>query len=233
MLVREVIQRIQSLYSRGVQSDDSRLSDRHIYNKMITIRSKLLSQDINKKQKVSQWNYQTIPCVELVVVPRHECDCLPPIGCNIYKSKYKLPETLTGLTHHIIQSVTSIDGSIIYSESSWKENKYKSGNKYTSFKPDFYIRNGYLYITDKGGPKIISVTGLFEDPLTASEYENYCNQNCTDCEDCESPLDKEFPLDLDKIDTLVEMCINELLVVFGNSIEDMTNNTRDEQNNVK
>ena len=53
MLIKEIVQRIQSLYSKGVQSDDSRLSDRHIYNKMITVRSKLISQQHNKKQKIS------------------------------------------------------------------------------------------------------------------------------------------------------------------------------------
>ena len=41
MLVKELVQRIQSLYSKGVQSDDTRLSSPHIYNKLITVRSKL------------------------------------------------------------------------------------------------------------------------------------------------------------------------------------------------
>ena len=35
MKIKEIIQRVQSLYSKGVQSDDTRLSDRHIYNKMV------------------------------------------------------------------------------------------------------------------------------------------------------------------------------------------------------
>jgi len=58
MTIKEIIQRVQSLYSKGVQSDDVRLEDRHIYNKMITVRSKLISQEAKKRQKINQWNYQ-------------------------------------------------------------------------------------------------------------------------------------------------------------------------------
>ena len=74
MTVGEVINRVQSLYSRGVQSDDTRLEDRHIYSKLITARSKVLSQKANKKQMLSQWNYQTIPCIQMVEASKHECE---------------------------------------------------------------------------------------------------------------------------------------------------------------
>ena len=44
MTTGEVIQRIQSLYSKGVQSDDSRLRPRHIYNKLLSTTAKLYEQ---------------------------------------------------------------------------------------------------------------------------------------------------------------------------------------------
>ena len=53
MRVGDIIQRIQSLYSKGSQSDDTRLTPRHIYNKMLTVRSKLISEGAKKKQKVN------------------------------------------------------------------------------------------------------------------------------------------------------------------------------------
>lgn len=226
MITKEIIQRIQSLYSKGVQSDDSRLTDRHIYNKMLTSRAKLLSQKANKKQKISQWNYQTIPCVELIKAPTYECPCLPPVGCQILKTKIKLPEVISSMNRHLIQSVTSLDGSIIYSEVSWTEKKYKSFNKYTGSKPDFFIRNDYLYITHKEGPKLITITGLFENPLEVDKYPSYC-EKCEDCVDCESPLDKEFPLDNSIVDTLIDMCVNELVINFSKTREDITANSRD------
>ena len=63
---------------------------------------------------------------------------------------------MTDLNNHLIQSVTTLDGSVIFSEISWTEKKYKSANKYTANKPDYYIRNNYLYITHKSGLKVIS-----------------------------------------------------------------------------
>jgi len=114
MLIKEIIQRIQSLYSKGVQSDDTRLTDRHIYNKMVTVRSKLVSQEAKKKQKINQWSYQTLSCVELIKAQPNECPCIAPPGCEILRSKYPIPKMvmlyslkLLGLkknTNHLINT---------------------------------------------------------------------------------------------------------------------------------
>lgn len=227
MIIKDIIQRIQSLYSKGVQSDDSRLSDRHIYNKMVTVRSKLISQQHNKKQKINQWNYQVLNCVELIKAEPHECPCIPPMGCEILRTKHKIPKPLTGLNSHLIQSVTNVNGDVIFSEISWESKKYKSSNKYTADKPDYYVRNGYIYITHKTGIKLISITGLFDDPLEAENFPSMCKENCNDCNDCESFLDKEFAIDNDLIDTLIDICKIELVEQFSQMTEDLSNNASD------
>ncbi len=224
----EIIQRVQSLYSKGVQSDDSRLTPRHIYSVLISNRSRIISQQINRREKISQWVYQDIPCIELIKAPIHECPCLPDIGCTFLKSKYRLPDPLVSNRGHAIQHVTSIDGSIIYSETSWTERKYKSGRKYTSKVPDYFIRNGHLMISYYRGPKIVTMRGLFEDPLEVDEFINYCPDECTeDCIDCDSIFEEEFPLDPKNIQTLIEMSLKELLEIFSSSLEDITNNSTD------
>lgn len=225
--VGTIIQRIQSLYSKGVQSDDSRLTPRHIYSKMVTVRNRLLFQKSNKKQKINQWNYQVLPCVELIAAPIHECPCLPPVGCQILRSKNPLPKPLSGLNNHLLQYVSSLDGSIIYSEVSFQEYKYKKGNKYTSNKPDYWVHNGYLYITHKSGPKLITASGIFEDPLAQENYTPYCEE-CEDCKECESMLDKVFPLDGELIEPLIELATQELVVLFSQIPQDSTNNSKDD-----
>lgn len=225
MKYNKIIQRIQSLYSKGVQSDDVTLTDRHICNKMITVRSKLISQEAKKKQKINQWNYQILNCVEMIKASIHECPCVPPIGCEILRSKYKIPKPLTNLNTHLIQSVTSLDGDVIFSEIGWIEKKYKSGNKYTAFKPDYFIKDGYLYITVKSKIRVITIVGLFDDPLEVDKFPSYCP--CEDCTDCTSPLDKEFPMDNDMIDTLIDMCKIELIEQFSQMTNDLTNNSSD------
>ena len=166
MILKNIIQRIQSGYSKGVQSSESRLTSRHIYNKFITVRAKLLREVSNKKQKISDWNYQTLNCVELIEIPAHQCPCIPPLGCEILRSKFKLPRPITGLNIHLIKSVTSITGENIYSEVSLKEKEYKKGNKFTSNKPDYFMEDGYLFLTHiKGSPRIIKVVLLTGDTL--------------------------------------------------------------------
>lgn len=228
MIVKDLIQRIQSLYSHGVQSDDTRLSPRHIYSVLVPNRAKLLVQKINKRQRINQSIYQTVPCVELVKALPYECPCVPPLGCTIYRTKYQLPELLSGHTKHAIQSVTSLVGDIIYSETSWTAKKYQKGLKYTSHKPDYYIRNNYLYITHKGGPDMITITALFQDPIQAEKFSSQnCNEDCEDCDNCVSMLDRDFPISRDLVDTLIQMCLEELLNIFSKTVPDNTNNTTD------
>lgn len=228
ILISEAIQRIKSLYNKGVQSDDSRLSSRHIYNKLLSVRSRLIYQKVNKKQKLSQWVYQTLPCVELIKAPIHECPCIPSGKCVILRTKYKLPKPISSLDKDIIQSVSSLDGSTIFNETTFETEKYTKGNKYTSTKPHYYIRNEYLYITDTKSLEAITITGLFDDPVAVEEHPSYCEDktSCPECE-CKSAIDREFPIDSDLIDPMIELSLQELIEVFSQMREDQTNDARD------
>jgi len=234
MRVGDIIDRVQTGYSKGEQSDDSRLSARFVYNIMVTLRSKLIAQEAKKNQKVGQWNYQTIPCVQLIKAPVHECLCLPST-CRTFRTKYQIPEVLTTKDSHMFQSVTSLDGTIQFDEINWSDVKYKDGNKFTSTKPDYYIRNGYLYFTIKSNLEIVTITGLFEDPILAADYPSFCdeyNNPCVEpCEEettnCNSMLDREFFVDNDLIDTLVKMTIEEVGGWFSKNQEDKSNNAAD------
>lgn len=227
--IGEAIQRVISIYNKGVQSDDNRLTPRHVYSVLKSVRSRLVSDEAKKRQKTNQWNYQTLPCVEVIKTTIHECPCLPPIGCEILRTKYKLPKPLTNYDTHLIQSVTSLDGDIIFDEITWKEKKYKSSNKYTGNKPDYFIRNEYLYITasTRNKIKVISLTGLFDDPIEAEKFPSYCNEECTNCNDCDNIFEKPFPIDSEKEMVLFQMAAEELLEWFSKGTEDLTNNTQD------
>ena len=226
MVLGKLIQRIQSRYSKGVQSDDTRLSSRDIYSMLLTARNRLIVQSENKHQKLSQWNYQTLKCIALVEAPIHECPCIPTLGSTIYRTKYKLPSVLTDLNKHLIQSVTSIDGSIRYGEITWEDKKYKSDDKYTSNKPDYFIRGGYLYITDSTEIEVITISALFQDPLEAHEYVSYCSTCNTNDLGCTAKTDLDFPVDSDLEDVLVEMVLQEL-GIFIQGKEDTTSDSRD------
>lgn len=221
MKLNEIIQRVVQGYTNGVPSDESRLSWRRAYSALLSARNLLLSQEAKKRQRVNRWNYQTL-CVEMMNAPLNECPGLPAIGCTILRSKLPLPRPLTDYGRHLINSVASFDGNTVFSEIEYEAKKYQSGNKFTSTKPDFYVRNGYIYITTKSKPSIIMVEGVFENPLLAQDFPSACGENPYTCIPY---LERDFPVDSDMIPTIVELAIKEL----GSKKEyDKTNNKLDE-----
>lgn len=227
MIIKEAIQRVQSMYSRGVQSDDSRLTPRHIYSALKSARSTLLRQRTNKNQKISQWSYQVLPCVELKKAAPYECSCVPSNGCMVLRSVNKIPAPIISLDDHLIQSVTSLDGSIRFDETTFENNKYSSGNKYTSNKPDYYVRNGYLYITSLKHLKGITLTGLFDDFIEAYQFPSMCASDCPECA-CKDATEYDIPIDGDLIDPLLKIADDELIIIVKQMNEDNTNNTSDD-----
>lgn len=227
MLVKELIQRIQSLYSKGTPSSDSRLSNRHIYSKIKTVRTRLMAQEIRKRRKLSEWNYQVLPCIELTKVEAHDCPCIPPVGCKILRSKYEIPEILMGYNTDQIQFVSNIDRTKKIDQISINAINSFKGNKYTSKHLGFFLHNKYLYIVASDlNLKFVMLKAIFEDPVEADKFKNYCNI-CENCPVCEDPLELEFHIDNELIEPLIEISLNELVVMFSSSIEDLTNNSRD------
>ncbi len=235
MKLGKLIDRIQNLYSKGVKSDDSLLSPIYIYNVLTSIRNKLIYEEATKKQRINQWNYQTLSCVELIEVAPHECDCLPS-GCKILRTKYKLPKPINDFNTHLIQSVTSIDGSLIYYETTWENLLFEKGNRYVKQMAGYYIRNEYLYTRYNKGQELISITGLFEDPVEAAQYPSACGKkdDCVDCVECPDFFEMDFPIDGKYIETIVQISFNELINIFNSSKNDITNNSIDDtQQNTK
>lgn len=223
MKISEIVQRIQARYSKGVPSDDSRLTSRHIYNKMVSVRTVLITQRLKKKQRISPWNYQTLPCVELETVPASECPCVAPVGCSIVRSKFPLPRPLAGLSDYAIQSVTTIERSVKIDSITLNAVNSLKGNKYSAKKTNYFILNGYLYLTTYDVIGVVSVVGLFEDPIEAILFEGYC----TTTPICIDYPSVEFIIDTDLIDTLVELASEELIGNFSRSKEDNSNNSED------
>lgn len=226
MKLGEAIQRVQSLYSRGVQSRSSRLTSRHTYSALLSARALLLQQQHNKNQKATQWVYQTIPCVELVKVPLHECPCVPPDGCMMLKSKYRLPLAINGLDSMLVQSITSLDGAEAFDLTRFDLYKYAIGRKYTSKKPDAFVKEGFLYITALKQRVAVTIVGLFYDFLEVKDFPSVCGE-CLDCE-CLDIMEFDFPLDANFDKALIQLANEELIVIMKQMTEDKTNNSSDD-----
>lgn len=224
MLINETINRVQSAYSKGMPSDDSRLSNRHIYSKLKSSRIRVISQQLSKKQIVNQWCYQSI-VIKLTSVPIHECANISSDTCKVLRSETPIPQIFTNMDMHLIQSVTSIDGSQEFGITTWEDLRYKKGRKYTQDIPEYFLKNGYIYITNKKVLDVVLITALFNDPIEAKIYSNLCGEEYTSCL---SYLDYDFAIDGKLEDVIIDMTVNEFLYNFSQTRDDRQNNASDD-----
>jgi hypothetical protein len=105
---------------------------------------------------------------------------------------------------------------------------YLKGNKYTGTKPKYLFENGYLYFPLKKNPGIVKIKLLAEDPLEAHHYPSICEE-CPECLDCLPTPEHTFDIDGDLIEPLIDICVQEIIGIFGAKREDRANNSRDIQ----
>lgn len=225
MKIGEAIERVQSEYSKGMASDDSRLSNRFIYSNLRSIRILLLSQAATKKQAISQWCYQPV-VVNMQLAPKHECAEITSATCKVLKSSKPIPQIFTDISRHLIQSVTTLDGSVNFGETKWESIKYNNkGRKYANNLPEFFLKNGYLYITVIKVMDKVLLSALFNDPIEARNYSNSCGGVT---ETCESYLDYEFSIDGKMEDAVIKMTTDSIINYFVQIKDDRLNNGVDD-----
>lgn len=225
MKIKEVIERVQSLYSKGAASDDTRLSSRHIYSKLISARSFLIKRELDKRKKLSQRSIEYLECIPLETASKYDCGFSVPPNCSVLKTKCKIPKAINSNYGDYITSVSTIDGSFLFSKSSWERVRYIKGLRYTSSNPVYYFKNDYLFFlvasnTELEDLKYITVGGVFEDAL-GYKCEPACSDYVKPCDDLD---DREFIVEDHLIEPIIKMAVEELLGVFARMPEDRENN---------
>jgi hypothetical protein len=219
MVLREIISKIANTYSGGTPSDDSRLPPRQVYSAIKSARSRALA-DALKEGQVSEFNYTTLPCLEVEEIDAYECDCIPIEGCTFYRSKCDLYGVIREHDKDV-KSVTAIDqthpNSIIFSKTSWERLRDSNFDKYTSKHDKYFIRNNKLYLVTAKRVKVVTVKGLFDDPISIKR-----DCGCGDL-DCTSNLDLHIELDQKYIIKMLPLIRMELMQM---GVEDVSNNAR-------
>ena len=227
MKIGQVIERVQSLYSKGAASDDTRLEPRLIYNKIISTRAMLLSQISNKRQRIDDMSYQTLNCIELVPTNVYPESCIPrPSGCITLKSKYPIPNIVSGHNGLLVSYVTNLDGTGIYNRLNFSRVKYRLGARYTKNHYNFIIGDdSYLYVTSNSSGRLVNMRAVAEDPFEFTQFKSYCDEY--NCPECVTPMEIDIHLSAKNVDTLVQLIVQELVEIFYKSQEDKTNNGSD------
>lgn len=224
MEIREIIQRIQSLYSKGVHSDDTRLRNRHIYNKLVSVNNFLLKRELENGKKISDNAYSILDCQSLVEDTITDCHCFEDPFCKVFRTKCEIPEITYLNNKPLIKSVTSIDGSVIFNYVDFEKIKYISGNKYTNKNPYFFIKNNYFYFLNINKIRVVRIVALFKNPVEVYTYN--CDNKIEDCIDIYS---KEFPTDEKLIEPIIELTVKELVEMFSQIQQDLTNDNIDKK----
>lgn len=232
MVIREFIDTVVSALSGGVQSDDRTLHPKLVYNAMTIAKTTLITNKENKKQKISDFTYKTLPCVEIIEVDASLCPCLPPRGCTVKRSKYKIPEIVSNLSYLSIRRVATADLMIEYSYSSPKGLKFSKGNKYSKTKDQnkYMISNGYIYLYGNNIPPYIFIEAIFKNELEVFKFnDKNCKSSGDNLGPCDSFLDQPLGIDSSLEKTLLDMTTEYIRNNFLRSKADniTTNNTED------
>lgn len=223
--IAEAIQSVQSMYSKGVQSKDVRLTPRHIYSTLLSARATILRQQSNRGQNINYWIYQLLPSVELVKASAYNVSGVPDNGVVFLRSKYKMPRLISDREKELINPITTLDGEVRFSIGKFENQKYAKGNKFTGTKANAYLREGYLYFTGIQVLKAVPVEGLFYDPIEVFQFPRL--EPCEECA-CKNIMELEFPIDGNLLEQLTDIAYSKLLRMFSQMNEDKFANARDD-----
>ena len=218
MRIGDILQRVQSLYNKGIKSDDSRLSDRLIWNKLVSVRAKIIVEDSRKGRSINDHIEQDL------YVSMTYTDNLPCGGistCRSMVSKEFIPLFLDTGKKELVK-VLSHDGLINYNRTKFEDVKHISGNKYTSSMQHYFFKSEKLRIVNSKAKKML-IKGVWEDPIKVHRLSETClGLRHTDLRD----IDFYTPSNL--IEPIIELTAEELVEDFKKIEHDDANNSNED-----
>ena len=208
-LIYSVLDRIKAI------SDDSIITEDHVIFTIDKVRAALLYQKYGEvKREVIESNYQTL-CLDLEQVVNSD------VCGEVYMRTTKSIPSLLNIGNTSIYPLDFYKGNIDFV--SRERMKYVGYNKflqnviYASLNPD-----GHVYLKSKNPQFLylekISITGIFENAMEASELE--CSQIC-------ESWDRVVPLEEDLIPILIETVVKDLLGALYRPADEQNNMSDD------
>lgn len=163
----------------------------------------------NSKIEINKFSLQTLRCVSMVEVDKTmDIPCIPRSGNYWTRSKFAIPRVIGNK----ITSVSSVDGSMIFSFADWDKLKYKRNSRFKSQNNSGY----YTLKTEDDGVHIyiegkeilaLAVTGLFSDPYEVRTFP-LCDQ---EPEGVCSPLEEEFVADPELMPLIISQAVKFII----------------------
>lgn len=218
---REVIDSFIHLLSEpGRLSQENSYSQEYIYYHILRFRSRILSEKLRQRgYSLSQFNFQTLPCLKLHSIDRAEEETLPSSSCRVLKTLHPIPTPIH------IKSVMSVAGNIHFDFIEWEriEDFLNSRFKPEREKMYYSLKNTgqgtYMYIFNSSSLEAVSLTAIFEDPLLVYRYPD-CENNI---KYCFSPLEESFILDPDLLPLVYDLAYGSLFRAQNRATDVMDN----------
>ncbi len=209
---------IRNIATSGANNYDFRIEDELIQFWIHEVRSMLISQAITKKEALTDQWIQSITCLPLIQVDASEC-CLIESECKILRSQVKIPNTVEYYNDNLIIRVIKPNGEVI-SKTNAFEAIYNRFNKYTYNKSNWFIKNGYIYITNDDTLQYINLYGIFEDPMELTDFINCENEQCI-------TTDTPYPVSLKMANEITNIIIQTKVNPLFSTKHDISNDGSD------
>lgn len=214
MTVSKIISKLRSSLEAYTE-DTSVFQDQYLYELFLEGRATELSRRLDNHNQINPQNYQTF-CIGLESALSHECGCLT-VGCNVLKSKHKLPRVIIGKTHTSLK-VHGLGFNITIDPIQEKDLDFLKHNDIKKNKAFYTIINDYLIIWNNDSLEALQVTALWEDIV---EWEDI--QYCTETNPCKDVFELDLGLDR-SLERVAKKHVYEELNIPLKLQEDVTNN---------
>lgn len=221
-LLNEHIFHLKEVLSHGAASDDSRLSDRHIYHILKYLRAKKVKEKADKSNQLSPFLYQSVDCFPMELAEPGDCGCIIT-GCKVLKSTYDLPTIITARNRILLEVRTLLGDKIDYMPEI--RVRYARQSRTMSNKRFWYVHNNKLIVVDPDNMlENIAVEGVFQDPMDLMNISS-CAANNHPCYD---PYSEDFPLPDELAADVYSISYSELYKIMMMIPMDNSNNTVDD-----
>lgn len=224
MLLSEIVYNIKNLLEGGISTNDLDLSDRQIAFIVAYYRAKIIKQQTDQGQSISEQLWSDLGKVELLETDKYKGELHP-----IKTTKKSLPKIIQVANRDLIQYVGSLDGKTSYQRFTSSHNSFKRFRRYTNHLPSYsYIGNTFYFNNLNCNQKYVNIQAVVENPLDLQEYLEEEGE-------CEiKGFDFEYPISATILDMIYKMMMDAelklLLTVFKNTTNDSEDNPANRSN---
>ena len=206
---------LKNLVTGGVQSDDTKPSDRQVAYWITQVMAQLIRQEFSQKGKIhDSW-------IQHFVMEFEEIDasidpgCYPSCDDKVYRSKCKMPVTIQRGHKNGVIAVMSLTSGTSYTQTSFHRQQWHKHSKYTKNDRRWYIKGEYMYLVGESA-STLQISALLEDPEDITECQKCAPEECY-------TWDSSFPITLEMAGRITEMLVKRMGILLQ-APEDTNNN---------